>query len=96
MFLIDPGPKLQPTFFQFKEEHCLVLDDYYSDSIEFDKMRNKLQINHFSAIKKSSHDGDFLMRLSLTVEGILIVRNSTILSGEADKTHDILTQPSSE
>ena len=49
-FLIDPGPKLQPTFFQFKEEHCLVLVDYYSDCIEFDKMRDKLQINHFPAI----------------------------------------------
>ena len=36
-----PGSKITADLLEFKEEQYLVLVDYYSDWIEFDKMRHQ-------------------------------------------------------
>ena len=71
-----PWSKIAADPFEFKGEHFLVLADYYSDWIEFDKMRDQTATETTALLLNDSHDGDFLMRLSLTVERISIRRNS--------------------
>ena len=71
-----PWSKIAADPFEFKGEHYLVLADYYSDWIEFDKMRDQTATETTALLLNDSHDGDFLMRLSLTTERISIRRNS--------------------
>ena len=71
-----PWSKIAADPFEFKGEHYLVLVDYYSDWIEFDEMRDQTATETIACYSNSSHDGDFPMRLSLTVERILTLRNS--------------------
>ena len=91
-----PWFKIAADPFEFKGEHYPVLADYYSNRIKSDKMRDQTATETIALLLNNCHIGDFLMRLSLTVERISILRNFTILSEEADKTHEILTSPSSD
>ncbi|XP_068712445.1 uncharacterized protein [Montipora foliosa] len=47
-----PWSKIPADLFEFKEEHYLVLVDYYSDRIEFDKMRDQTGTETISLLLK--------------------------------------------
>ena len=47
-----PWSKIAPDLFELKEEHCLVLIDYYSDWIEFDKMRDQIAAEDIAPLLK--------------------------------------------
>ena len=47
-----PWSKIAADLFELKEEHCLVLVDYYSDWIEFDKMRDQTETESIALLLK--------------------------------------------
>ena len=96
LFLIDPGSKSQLTLLSLKGNTIQYWPTTTAIGSNLIRWETKLQLKPLPCYSNNCHIGDFLMRLSLTVERISILRNFTILSEEADKTHEILTSPSSD